>query len=40
MRVFLLALAAFLSACTLTLYPEGLSVTYRVDFGGAILRAH
>lgn len=38
MRVFLLALAAFLSACTLTLYPEGLSVTYRVDFGGAILR--
>lgn len=38
MRFLLLALAAFLSACTLTLYPEGLSVTYRVDFGGAILR--
>jgi len=38
MRVFLLPLAAFLSACTLTLYPEGLSVTYRVDFGGEILR--
>lgn len=38
MRLVLLALSAILSACTLILYPEGLSVTYRVDFGGAILR--
>lgn len=38
MRLGLLLLAGLLSACTLVVEPAGLSLTYRLDFGRAILR--
>ncbi|GAA6733542.1 DUF4384 domain-containing protein [Thermus oshimai] len=38
MRLGLLLLTGLLSACTLVVEPAGLSLTYRLDFGRAILR--
>ncbi len=38
MRLGLALLALWLTACSVLIEPEGLSVTYRLGYGGAILR--